>query len=783
MRCGRAIVVLSWLVAGSMCAFSAEPAPQRSAPGRPYPHMKARTKSSISPARRFGPLSVTPPPGVKLPPLARQVLESEDARDLENGKRLRNGVVRDVRITAGDGVRWMVDAATRVWTTDITSQGAEALRLRFSAMNLPAGSRIWIWSIDRPDIFDGPFTGRGPTGTGRFWSTALPGERVRIAYVAPTSSADDEPAFSVDRLAHIYRDLFTTKDRADECHNDSTCYPAWAGIRNAVARLTFIDGDESYFCTGQLIDTITGDFTPYLLTAGSCCSSQETAETTVALWQYQSQVCDGTVPPPAVLHTSSSADLISSSESADFALLLIHGTLPTGTYFGGWTSEPIPWSEPAAAIHHPLGSFKRISFGVRDADLGNFWRINWLDGPTEPGSTGAGIWQDSTGQIFGHFSGGDSACGRETWDDFTKFSAVLDNIGSALIEGEDDESEDNDTCAAATSISDGKLPGQVVKILDEDWYIITVPACAAAQISLTFINAHGDIDAELYEECPAAPVASSTGSDNGETISVAATDEARNVLLRVFLADDTRNTYDLTVTFSGVGSDTALTRYEATSGLPAAIPDGDSTGLLRQQAIADRGTIVDLGLELHLEHTWNGDLTVELSHRDISATLIDRPGRTGSGHGYDNDGFDVVLDDGAVADIETSDSGGPTVTGAFAPSPDPLSRFHGLDQAGTWTLRVVDHEPTDDGALVGWALRVTTPAEPQCRRTDGAANACRILDNTIDLIDLAYFQTCFSEAGPARLGSCCGTFDSDCDDDVDLEDYAVFQYGLTGPTE
>ncbi len=56
-------------------------------------------------------------------------------------------------------------------------------------------------------------------------------------------------------------------------------------------------------------------------------------------------------------------------------------------------------------------------------------------------------------------------------------------------------------------------------------------------------------------------------------------------------------------------------------------------------------------------------------------------------------------------------------------------------------------------------------------------------DDKFDLIDLAYFQTCFTGEGPARLGYCCGAFDYDPDDDVDLQDFAVLQASLNGRGE
>ncbi|MCP4248787.1 MAG: exo-alpha-sialidase [bacterium] len=52
-------------------------------------------------------------------------------------------------------------------------------------------------------------------------------------------------------------------------------------------------------------------------------------------------------------------------------------------------------------------------------------------------------------------------------------------------------------------------------------------------------------------------------------------------------------------------------------------------------------------------------------------------------------------------------------------------------------------------------------------------------DGNVDLYDWGGFQRCFAPAGPVALG--CSVFDSDGDDDVDLDDYVQFEAALGGP--
>ena len=757
------------------------------AAGRPDPRIPGLAKVLVPPVSlrselRAEPFSVE----VRLPALDHEVLLAQDAAAPDSRKRLRNGIRRDLRLGGSAGQWQSVEDIGQLWTVALVSEGAFALRLHFAGVNLPPGAELRVWSPDAPDVVDGPFIGKGPSGDGQCWSTVVKGERVYVEFVSPTDQAGTRTLpFEIDALIHFYRDFFAPGPgpREGDCHNDSSCYPDWATVRNAVARFTFVDNGTGYLCTGQLLDTEAGDLTPYFLTANHCCGSPEVAQTVVVYWFHQSNSCNGTVPPVSTRPTSAVADLVGTSGLSDYALLLIRGELPVGVFWSGWTTAAIPFGTPSTSIHHPGGTFQRISFGVRGASVDDFWRIDWTDGPTEPGSSGAGIWRDDTQQLYGQLCCGDSACGRETWDYYGKFSAAYPHTASFLAGGSDDDLEDNDSCAGAVAIDAGLQPNRIVKVFDEDWHVIDVPGCTNLEIAVSFSDAYGDIDLELYDGCGGGLVAASTGTGNGEAVSIPASDVFRTYWLRVYLASDTRNTYDLTVALTGVGSDTRVTDYDNPGQLPVLIPDNNPDGVTRSLAIPDRAPILDLDLDLQIEHTWNGDLVVELMHGEIVSTVIDRPGRDSSGHGFDNDGFDITLDDAAGTSIETYNSGGPKVTGRFSPAPNALSLFNGMDRAGTWTLRVSDHQALDRGRLLGWVLRITTPGDPVCRRTDAAADVCLIVDDRIDLIDLTYHQTCFTGEGTAELGSCCATFDYDADDDVDLDDYAVLWADLTGPVE
>ncbi len=52
---------------------------------------------------------------------------------------------------------------------------------------------------------------------------------------------------------------------------------------------------------------------------------------------------------------------------------------------------------------------------------------------------------------------------------------------------------------------------------------------------------------------------------------------------------------------------------------------------------------------------------------------------------------------------------------------------------------------------------------------------------SVELADFAAFQQCYTDVGPAGVAPCCRVFDMDGDDDIDLDDYKLFEPVLLGP--
>ena len=502
-------------------------------------------------------------------------IEAEDEQQALVSKAMRYGVWRPIVIDPRVAGEWIeVVGSGSLWTTDVVVSDALGVRLQFVDVDLPAGAQLFVYSPDLPERVWGPYEGTGLFEYGEFWTPTTLGERVRVEYFIPQSDAGQlEPQAAAERWGevmtaapftiyacqHVYRDavLLDRQEREGTCHNDVTCYAAWANTAKASAGIGTIDQNALY-CSGTMLTTTANDQTPYWLTANHCISSDSQAQGAEIYWLFQTSTCNGSPPSLASVPQSAVCTRLSSSSTSDYCLLMVEGTIPSGLYWSGWTSTAVADGTNVTCIHHPDGAYKRISFATKTAGAAaNFIRAGWYDGPTEPGSSGSGLFRDDTKQLVGQLYGGPSACGNESYDDYGAFATSYSSISSYLAAGSDDAYEQNDSCAAARAMTAGTYSNLVVKRYssgDEDWYKVTVSAGQTLTLSLSFTHNYGDIDLQLFAACGGAVIASSTGSGNSEQVTYTNNGgSAATYYARVYLANDTRSTYSMTISLSGGG--------------------------------------------------------------------------------------------------------------------------------------------------------------------------------------------------------------------------------------
>jgi hypothetical protein len=542
--------------------------------------LKAAKPARQTPSQRLS-LDFAAVPEVRLGALDLNRVFAEDKANaaVPNTKVLRYGIGRDIELSAADGNWYDLADGAKLWVGDVAATDAIGLRLHLAGLNLPHGAEIAVYApseldarsrylesgevaapaIDFFNFNDGPAL-KADQGV---WTSTVVGDRARIEYFVPAGTAGRELPFTVDRLQHLYLDpvaitLKAAREKAaGSCHNDVTCYPEWGAIARAVAGIGAI-GQNALFCSGQLINTQQNDFTPYFLTANHCVDTQGEAQSVEVYWLYQTSNCGGNPPSLGSIQRSRGTTLLSTNFVSDYTLLLIEGTVPSGLVWAGWNAGRINDGTGVTAIHHPAGDYKRISFGDKGSgehfcgasfiNDSNHVKINWTDAPTEPGSSGSGIFRNDTKQLFGQLHCGPSSCGRETNDSYGSFAVTYPRIKNLLKAGADDKTEQNDTCAKAKLAKPGVLGNRIVKVTDQDWFKVNVPRGKTVTIEASFAHGNGDVDLKAFASCKTGAIASSEGSGNSERIEVTNTGrKAAFVWVQVFLADDVRNSYDLRV--------------------------------------------------------------------------------------------------------------------------------------------------------------------------------------------------------------------------------------------
>lgn len=156
-----------------------------------------------------------------------------------------------------------------------------------------------------------------------------------------------------------------------------------------------------------------------------------------------------------------------------------------------------------------------------------------------------------------------------------------------------------------------------------------------------------------------------------------------------------------------------------------AIPDNNPTGITSNLVVPDDLSIMSLTVTVNIQHTFIGDLIVELRH---GATTVRLHNRTGG------NSQNIV---GTYPTTFTVDG------------PGTLADFNGQSSSGTWTLFVSDNAAADTGTLTQWCLDITgNPATAGVEPSAGAISF-RIAPNPA--IDGSSIRLALPQAGLVRV--------------------------------
>ncbi len=356
----------------------------------------------------------------------------EDAEQKKLGP-LRMGVVQEFEPRSGKDGKWtQLGKEGHLWTYAFIAPGAVGIRLRIKPWNPPSGSELIVYDALNPDQSFGPFGDSLKISGAPFWTPTLYTNEVKLEYYLPDDldPGQVENHITIDALLNQYRGLPFPNSGSKElpCHLDVTCYPAWAVAASGVGALSYINNPYGYFCTGCLLNRNPTDWTPYLLTNWHCGIEEHNVKSLLVTWFFQSSTCDGAPPDPATLPQTAGAIRMVHENPTDTSLVGLRSDIPGGVYYQGWDAGY--WSNDSAStgIHHPAGTYKRITFGTKTGDL-DWWPIGYIvynphgNGELEPGSSGSPVF-DSEGRVRGSLQGANWDC--ETGNDavYGRFDVV-----------------------------------------------------------------------------------------------------------------------------------------------------------------------------------------------------------------------------------------------------------------------------------------------------------------------------------------------------------------------
>lgn len=272
------------------------------------------------------------------------------------------------RIGDREGGGWIARRAggNWVWGTSVEVAGARGLRLELGAVDLPAGTRLWVYPMGgEARRFDLRLLREDRS----LLSPTVAGDRIYLEVELPSGATLEGQGFTIRRVHELVVPFGpeaapSLLPEADSCLKNGECYDSsdFGGIENArfgVFQYLFEESGSLYTCSGGLLnDNDPATLQPWFLTAHHCVGSQASALTMDTYFFYRYASCgsgtsDGTFGPLG-------ADLVVTSEATDVTLAraLDAGDLPTGVVYLGWTSlRP----SDGTVLH-------RLSHPVRDLD-------------------------------------------------------------------------------------------------------------------------------------------------------------------------------------------------------------------------------------------------------------------------------------------------------------------------------------------------------------------------------------------------------------------------------
>ena len=336
-----------------------------------------------------------------------------------------------------------------VWAATIVGEDAAAVRVHFGRFDLPAGADAYV--LSRAGEAFGPYQGRGPDGSGDFWSHTIlaPEAIVMVRHYGPASAEELRGlSFTIGEVGLIqYVGISPNPPPPPgssfcgnaQCVVNASCATQTttgdqmvALLTDAVAYMEWVQGAWVYSCSGGLIaDTDASTQIPYFLTANHCLSGNNAASSLEAFFFYRTP-CGGACPDYTTFPRTLGATVVATGKSGDYSLLRLSQTPPSGSTMLGWTNTALPNGGQMYRVSHPNFAPQVFTRQQRDTSAGTCGGLpadayiysRDVEGATDGGSSGSPV-VNASGQIIGQLYGG---CG-------TNLSDVCDAANNATVDG------------------------------------------------------------------------------------------------------------------------------------------------------------------------------------------------------------------------------------------------------------------------------------------------------------------------------------------------------------
>jgi hypothetical protein len=363
------------------------------------------------------------------------VLWAEDTRTEKMGGRTNVGRLIPIGQNSDQIGEWtFFPNGDKLWQYRFRTADAKGLSVYFNDLFIPEGASLYFYPSNRK-YFLGPFNNDDSNEHGRFMAGEITGDEGIIEYFQPAAVVA-EARLGIRAIAHHYRYVYNYLEESDEddrggaadCEVDVNCPEGdgWQAQRDAVVRLTLVDGNTLGYCSGAFVNNTAMDCKKYILTALHCgegISDADFLDCSVRLNYQRSQCTTGSIQTShnriGVTHITDSNDGGGDSGS-DFLLLELVQSIPASynPFFAGWDATSSTPND-VVGIHHPSGDRKKISTATNIVSgtwqaPGNHWQVKWMEtvtnwGVTEPGSSGSPIFNNNK-RIVGQLTGGFSCC-------------------------------------------------------------------------------------------------------------------------------------------------------------------------------------------------------------------------------------------------------------------------------------------------------------------------------------------------------------------------------------